>query len=102
MKRIRCNCICGILVLMFTVAMAGADQGQPAQKAAGTLTGQFLVEDGKPLPKGVVVLFNAGAWLAPDVGTTRRLPDSVAKADAEGLFAAKAPAGKYYLAGRPA
>ena len=102
MKRIRCNCLGGILILMFTVAMAGADQGQPAKKeTVGKLTGQFLIEDGKPLPKGVVVLFNVDAGAAPDVGTTRRMPDSVEKVDAEGQFAAKAPAGKYYLAGRP-
>ena len=101
MQRIVCNSIYGILVLLFAAAMAMAGQAPPAKEAAvGTLTGQFLVAEGKPMATGVVSLFNAKIGPAPGQGM-RRIPDSLVVVDTEGRFTAEAPIGRYYLAGRP-
>jgi hypothetical protein len=64
----------------------------------GTLSGQVVSEDGKPLEGGgVVSFFNTKKGVPPLIANMHRIPDMVGRMDPDGRFGAKLLPGSYYM-----
>lgn len=62
----------------------------------GTLNGQLFVHE-KPLADAIVSFFDSKGGPPPVVGSTRRVPDMVARTDDQGRFSVKLLAGSYCM-----
>ncbi|MHB8789832.1 MAG: carboxypeptidase-like regulatory domain-containing protein [Desulfobulbaceae bacterium] len=63
----------------------------------GSLTGQVCLEDGTPLPGGIISFFEMSKGLPPLVANMHRIPDVVATMGPEGRFKVKLVPGSYYM-----
>lgn len=62
----------------------------------GVMSGQIFV-DAKPFSNAMVAFFHESKGLPPELSGMRRPPDFLGRLDAEGRFAIRLAAGKYYL-----
>ncbi|GAB4343574.1 MAG: hypothetical protein Kow0089_19450 [Desulfobulbaceae bacterium] len=63
----------------------------------GTLSGQVVTEDGKPVPGGVVSFFNTNKGIPPLFANMHRIPDIVGRMGTDGRFTASLLPGTYYM-----
>ncbi len=92
-----------LLALLLVTAPAYCLAAAPGflKERMGTLSGQILIEQNKPLAGGIVSFFNTKSGpppLMPGGGT--RVPDSIARVDNDGRFNARLVPGTYYLGAR--
>lgn len=86
-----------LLLVLLVVSVAGANQAEPVEVPAGygVLTGQVMMGD-KPLPQATIAIFKVDSGPAPDLGSSRRVPEEMARAEG-GRFRIDLPPGRYYL-----
>jgi hypothetical protein len=63
----------------------------------GTLTGQVVTKDGKPVPDGVVSFFNTSKGVPPLIANMHRIPEMVGRMGPDGKFSVKLLPGSYYM-----
>lgn len=90
-------------IIMFIVAGVWLFAGQSwagtpgfMKAGMGTIEGHLYV-NGKVLPNAIVAFFNKKGGPPPVVGSTRRVPDMVGRADAKGKFSIRLLPGWYYM-----
>lgn len=91
-----------IVVLFFFLGVITAPMcraGVPGfmKERMGTLSGQVINTDGKPLQKGKVSFFNTKKGTPPLIAKVHRIPDMVGKMGPEGKFSIKLLPGSYYM-----
>lgn len=84
-----------LINMLFPLISHGALPGFMLERM-GALSGQVFV-DAKPFANGMMVFFHESKGLPPELGGMRRPPDFLGRLDAEGRFAIKLAAGRYYL-----
>jgi len=87
-----------IFLLIMLLLPAGGHAALPGfmLKKAGTMSGQVFIDD-QPLANGIVSFFLASGGLPPSGNGMARVPEFLARSDAEGRFSAKLPGGEYYM-----
>ena len=80
-------------------AASAADirQGPFNPGGTGTITGQILLENGKPMPGGIAAFFRVDSPYPLKFGSLHRIPEHIATVDEKGRFTGVLPAGRYYL-----
>ena len=86
--------VCMIFFLMLTAN--GAPPPSASGHPVGTLTGKVLFQDDMS-HGGVVSFFLKRGGPPPDQGTSRRVPDRIARMNPDGSFSVKLLAGVYYM-----
>jgi hypothetical protein len=90
-----------IIVLLFVllavplVCQAGAPGFM--KENMGTLSGQVVTEDSKPVQGGVVSFFSTEKGIPPLIAKMHRIPDMVGRMSQDGKFTAKLLPGSYYI-----
>ena len=84
-----------ILVSVPLVCQAGVPGFM--KERMGTLSGQVVGEDGKPVPGGVVSFFDTKKGIPPLFANMHRIPDMVGRMSPDGKFSAKLLPGSYYM-----
>lgn len=82
------------LLVMLTSGLVGAEQ-LVVPPGYGLLTGQVVMDD-KPMPNATISVFLVGNGPPPDLGSSRRVPEGLFRAEA-GRFNIALPPGRYYL-----
>lgn len=85
-----------LLVLLIPLVSQAAAPGF-MQERMGTLSGQILIEDNKPLPGGIVSFINEKSGPPPLMPGATRVPDAITRVDKEGKFSARLVPGTYYI-----
>lgn len=97
MKLLIPNFLLAVCMIFFHIQSAN---GAPPQSASGhpvgTLTGKVLFQDDIS-HGGVVSFFLKRQGPPPDQGTSRRVPDRIARMNPDGSFSVKLLAGVYYM-----
>lgn len=78
------------LLVLFTAGSAGAESA-----GHGHLTGQVMME-GKSMPSANIAIFVVGNGPPPDLGSSRRVPEGIFRAE-KGRFKISLPPGRYYM-----
>ncbi len=86
-----------LLLLLLVPLLCQAKMPGYLKGNTGTLAGQVITEDGKPLPGGVVSFFNTEKGIPPLVVNMHRVPDMVGKMRPDGKFTVKLSPGSYYM-----
>lgn len=84
------------LCILMVAGGAVAQQAAETPPDRGLLTGRIFME-GKPMPGGIISLFNANTGTLPDQGSSRQVPEVLARIDQTGLFRVMLPPGSYFL-----
>jgi len=82
------------LLVLLTSGSVGAEQ-MAVPPGYGILTGQ-VVMGGKPMPNATISIFSVGNGPPPDLGSSRRVPEGLFRAEA-GRFNIALPPGRYFL-----
>jgi len=87
----------GVFIILFHFQTAhGAAPPSAAGQPVGTMTGKVLFQD--DLSRGgVVSFFYKRQGPPPDQGTSRRVPDRIARLNPDGSFSVRLVAGVYYM-----
>ncbi len=88
-----------ILTFIFILLPFWSLAGTPGflKERMGTMDGQIILEDGSPLPGGIVAFFNEETGPPPMLMGGSRVPDAVFDVDGDGHFSAKLVPGSFYL-----
>jgi hypothetical protein len=88
-----------LLLLFFLVSPLIAQAGVPGfmKERMGTLSGQVVTADGKPVPGGVVSFFDSQKGIPPLIADMHRIPDMVSRMGPDGKFSTKLLPGSYYM-----
>lgn len=88
-----------LLLFLLLSAPLTSQAGVPGYLKArmGTLSGQVITTDGKPVPGGVVSFFNTSKGIPPLIANMHRIPDMVGKMGTDGKFSVKLLPGSYYM-----
>ena len=88
-----------LLLLIFLITPLMSQAGVPGfmKERMGTLSGQVVTEDGKPVPGGVVSFFNTDKGLPPVIANMHRIPEMVGRMAPDGRFSIKLLPGSYYM-----
>ncbi len=88
-----------LVALMMVIIPATCLAGQPTylKKRMGTLTGQIMLEENKPMAGGIVSFFNEETGTPPQLHGSIRVPDAVARVESDGRFNARLLPGAYYI-----
>ncbi len=97
--------LAALILCAVTLALAAPDPGTKDKdkfdiENAGSLTGRIILEDGSPMPYGIVAFFEdvGGSGEHQDYGATKRAPMMIAFIREDGRFETPLfPAGKYFL-----
>lgn len=90
------------LLLFFLVSaplLCQASAGVPGymEERMGTLSGQVVTPDGKPVPGGVVSFFDTNKGIPPLIADMHRIPDMVGRMGPDGKFSVQMLPGSYYM-----
>jgi len=85
------------LILLILPAYSLAATPGFLKERMGTMEGRVVLEDGSPLPGGIVSFFDAEKGPPPMLTGGSRVPDAVFDVDGDGHFTAKLVPGSYYL-----
>lgn len=85
------------LMMVIIPATCLADQPTYLKKRMGTLTGQIMLEENKPMAGGIVSFFNEETGTPPQLHGSIRVPDAVARVESDGRFSARLLPGAYYM-----
>lgn len=87
-----------LLLLVLTIPIV-CQAGMPGfvKEGMGTLSGQVVSEDGKPVAGGVVSFFNTEKGIPPLIAKMHRIPDMVGRMKQDGSFNVKLLPGSYYI-----
>lgn len=101
MRYLRLKLVAGLFFFrLVTTAFAG-DGAAPAVVVAedlpATISGQVMVDDKKPMARGMVLLFDGRTGPPPSLGRYWRVPDLITPLDAEGRFSLEVAPGTYYI-----
>jgi len=97
MKLLIPNFLLAVCMIFFHIQSAnGAPPPSASGHRLGTLTGKVLFQDDLS-HGGVVSFFSKRQGPPPDQGTSRRVPDRIARMNPDGSFSVKLLAGVYYM-----
>jgi len=86
-----------LLFILMTPLMSQAGAPGFMKERMGTLSGQVVTQDGKPVPGGVVSFFNTDKGTPPLIANMHRIPDMVGRMGPDGKFSAKLVPGTFYM-----
>jgi hypothetical protein len=88
-----------ILLMLLLISPLISQAGVPGfmKERMGTLSGQVVTEDGKPVPGGVVSFFDSKKGLPPLIANMHRIPDMVGRMGSDGSFSIKLLPGSYHM-----
>jgi len=88
-----------MLLFVLLVGPLVCQAGVPGfmKERMGTLSGQVMTDDGKPVPGGVVSFFDAEKGIPPLIADMHRIPDMVGRMGTDGRFNVKLLPGSYYM-----
>ena len=88
-----------LLFVLFVSPLVCQAAGVPGfmKERMGTLSGQVMTDDGKPVPGGVVSFFDAEKGIPPLIADMHRIPDIVGRMGTDGRFNVKLLPGSYYM-----
>lgn len=91
-----------LLFLVF-IATAACAEGKITKKPiteellTATVSGQVMVDNNKPMPYGVILLYDKLLGPPPSLGKYLRVPDNISPLDKDGRFLLKLVEGTYYF-----
>ena len=88
-----------ILLFLLLASPLLCQAGVPGfmKERMGTLSGQVVTDDSKPVPGGVVSFFNTAKGIPPLIANMHRIPDIVGRMGTDGRFSVKLIPGSYYM-----
>ncbi len=88
-----------ILLFLLLASPLLCQAGVPGfmKERMGTLSGQVVTDDGKPVPGGVVSFFDTDKGIPPLIANMHRIPDMVGRMGSDGKFSVKLLPGSYYM-----
>jgi hypothetical protein len=88
-----------ILLFLLLASPLLCQAGVPGsmKEKMGTLSGQVVTDDSKPVPGGVVSFFSTEKGTPPLIANMHRIPDMVGRMGRDGRFSVKLLPGSYYM-----
>src|SRR6185369_12688258 len=88
------------LVFLATAVRAedkAAVNSSPKEQSAATVSGQIMIGDNKPMPYGVILLYDGLLGPPPSLGKYWRVPDLITPLGKDGRFSLELADGTYYF-----
>jgi len=91
------------LVFLFFIVTTACAEGESLQIPlsgdilAGTVSGQILVDNDKPMSQGIVLLYDKSLGPPPSLGKYWRVPDNISSLGKDGKFLLELAEGTYYF-----
>ncbi len=88
-----------VFLLIFLIIPLVSQAGVPGfmKERMGTLSGQVVTQEGKPVPGGVISFFDTKKGIPPLIADMHRIPDMVGRMGPDGKFSTKLLPGTYYM-----